>query len=160
MFIRHDRRRRPLLPAGCLLVACVALVGCGAEPEEELTEFDLIPPPPLMSEVELGMFVIPVPGETLDNDQQSEQRNFLQLQFTLLGVVDPEDESNTLRLAERRRDELRDRVITVCRNTSLRELSDPQLLTLKLRLIDATQPMFEEVMLDSLLLRDLMVEAL
>lgn len=163
--LSHSRLHRRRSRFACRVLAALVLpslvAGCGGGADvDEVTEFELVPARPVLSEVDFGSFAIPIPGQTLDSDQQIVHRNYLQLEFTLFGVVQPKDRGETTRLAERRRGELRDRVIKVCRNTSPGELKDPELLTLKLRLIDAIQPAFEGVVLDTLLMRDLVIEAI
>lgn len=147
----------------CAPVALLALLaGCGSAPDpEELTELELVPTRPETREIDFGMYNVPVPGQTLDEEQgEVLSYNYLQLRFKLVGIVEPNDESETTRLAERHRGELRDRVINVCRNASLQELQDPELVTLKLSLIDATQPVFEGIVFDTVLIRDYMIESL
>lgn len=143
-----------------LLLAVAHVIGCGGSEPEIPEEYLLVPDRPEAAEVDFGSYVIPIPNQNPATRAAFGTRNYMQLQFVLFGIVDPEDESSARRLAERHRSELRDRVIKTCRNTSPGELQDPELLTLKLRLVDATQPVFEGVTFQTLLVRDLMIEAL
>ncbi|MEM6262966.1 MAG: hypothetical protein AAGI38_10695 [Bacteroidota bacterium] len=76
----------------------------------------------------------------------------MQFRFELFALVDPSDAQKTTKLAERRQGKLRDEVIRVCRRTSIDELLDPELATLRSRLLDATQPLLESVALRRVLL--------
>lgn len=121
--------------------------GCGGSSSPSYDDFEVFQFREEMTETSLGHFSVPVPL-IVSGDEAS---NRIQFQFELFGVVKPEAESRTLRLAERHKGQLRDRVIRVCRNARIEDLLDPQLSTLRSRLLDTIQPLLDGVAVDRVL---------
>ena len=61
----------------------------------------------------------------------------MQLDFQLFALVSPREKSNIEDAWERREGAIRDQVIRVCRSTPIDDLLEPELATLKARLISA-----------------------
>lgn len=108
----------------------------------------------------MGDFSVPVPVNVATGPLGVARQNRVQFRFVLHALVDPADATKTSRLVERRKGQLRDDVMRVCRNSSLDELLDPQLATLRTRLLDATQPLLESVTLRRVLVTGRMTEPL
>lgn len=139
-----------------LLLLALSL-GCGGVEAIDLTKLTANPPRKKLVEVALGSYMIPVPT-FLHNHHQIDTTNVLQLQFELSGLVTPKLEQAVQKNFERRKGELQDRVIRVCRNARMEELQAP-FRTLKLRLLDVVQPLFEGK-IDDLVLTDIQTQPL
>jgi hypothetical protein len=125
----------------CVAVIAFALLsapGCEKPPAWEFDELD-VSRAQLLNEVPLGQYAIPLPLRRDRVDVQSPLRNCLRFDFELHAVVAPEHVSRVTHNWEIYEGTVRDRVIRVCRNASLAELQEPELSTLKSRLMDALQ---------------------
>lgn len=155
-------RARHYPPTLAPLLAAALMVGCGGEESRQrvsLAQLEAGPDDSRFVEVHLGEYMIPVPTVRRDLERP-QQVNFMQMRFSLHGVVAEEDEKAALALAERHRGKLRDRVITACRESSLEDLGDPYLQTFRLRLLDQLQPLFNDGLLDRVLFTDVVSEQL
>jgi hypothetical protein len=116
--------------AAALCVVC----GCGSEPQFRFDELDTTPIQDELREVSLGKYVIPIPVLEEDTPASLHRRNLVQFDFELIAVVDRDDEPNMADSWERHQGKIRDRVIRVCRNSSIDDLDE-----LRAHLMDAVQ---------------------
>ena len=114
--------------------------GCGSRPAFEFDEMDMVAAEEKFSEFPLGHFQVPIPAPENRLDGRAARRNRLQVDFHLFALVEPIHKSHIEESWKRREGMIRDRVIRVCRNASLEELHEPELETLKARLMDAIGP--------------------
>lgn len=125
--------RRALAASAIML--CIA-GGCGSHSTFEFDALDLAPPQEELSEFLLGQYSIPIPvAESRSN--KLEHRNRFQLDFELYALIRPENKSAIADDWARHEGKIRDHVIRVCRNASVDDLQEPELSTLKARLMDA-----------------------
>jgi hypothetical protein len=117
-------------------LGCLAS-GCGTHSSYEFDALDLAPPQEELSEFPLGEYRIPIPVAEDRGQNQPEHRNRFQIDFQLYALVTPEKRSQVADAWGRHEGKIRDHVIRVCRNASVDELHEPELSTLKARLIDA-----------------------
>jgi hypothetical protein len=116
---------------------CVA-GGCGSHYSTfEFDALDLAPPQEELSEFLLGQYSIPIPVPEQRGSKQPEHRNRFQLDFELYALVRLEKKSTIADDWARHEGTIRDNVIRVCRNASVDDLQEPELSTLKARLMDA-----------------------
>ncbi len=109
--------------------------GCGSHSTFEFDALDLAPPQEELSEFLLGKYSIPIPvAERRSN--KLEHRNRFQLDFELYALIRPENKSSIADDWARHEGKIRDHVIRVCRNASVDDLQEPELSTLKARLMD------------------------
>jgi hypothetical protein len=136
------RTRRRLLADAVILTASLAMLlgGCSSRPMFELDELDLVPAQEELTECSLGEYRIPIPVVEYQGDIQPAHRHGFQLEFELFALVLPHEKSQITDAWERHEGKIRDRVIRICRNSSLDELQEPELGTLKARLLDALAP--------------------
>ncbi|MEM6331149.1 MAG: flagellar basal body-associated FliL family protein [Planctomycetota bacterium] len=147
--------------AVCGLLFVSGVTGCGSgEALHDYERFEQLQLRESLVETPLGRYSIPVPVIRLDEAGEMVRTNLIQIKFALHGLVKPGQEDDTARLFERNEGQLRDRVIRVCRNSSLEDLLDPQLSTLRSRILDAAQPLFESVVLKRVLVTDVFTEPL
>jgi hypothetical protein len=133
--------------------------GCGSHATFEFDALDLAPPQEELSEFMLGEYSIPIPI-AVDRANQRASRNRFQLDFELYALVRPESKSNIADDWARHEGKIRDRVIRVCRNASVDELQEPELSTLKARLMDALAAQIGEKDLRQLLITEVVSQAL
>lgn len=145
---------------GLRVVALLAMVGCGGDEVSVYRRFEALPFRESLVEMPLGEFAIPVPVVAADEAGGLVRTNLLQTKFELYCQVKPAAESEVRQLAQRNRGELRDRVIRVCRNSSLEDLLDPQLSTFRSRVLDAIQPLFGGVTLRGVLVPEMNTDPL
>ncbi|MCO6044005.1 hypothetical protein NG895_08800 [Aeoliella sp. ICT_H6.2] len=129
-------RRRDLTIATAVL--CAALGGCGDEGLSPIERFERLPALEDLVTIELGEYVIPIPVEpTSDSPIAATQ---VQIEFRLYAAVLPENEGTLRSNYERLEGRFRDTVIETCRNTSIEDLLDPTMTTLKTHLADSLKP--------------------
>jgi hypothetical protein len=114
--------------------------GCGSAPTFEFDEMDLMAAEEKLAEFTLGRFKIPVPAPDNKLDDRAVRRNRVQVDFELFALVSPTNTEHIEDTWKRHEGMIRDRVIRVCRNATLEELHEPELETLKARLMDAIGP--------------------
>jgi len=140
------------------IVALFSL-GCSKPPTFEFDELD-VSRAHLLSEFSLGKYQIPVPIARDRTNEQSPRRNRVRFDFELFALIAPEQTSAMADNWERHEGMIRDRVIRVCRNASLAELHEPELATLKARLMDALQAQLGEREVRRLLMTEVATEEL
>jgi hypothetical protein len=126
---------RLALAAGAVTLCIVG--GCGSHRTFEFDALDLAPPQEELSEFLLGQYSIPIPVAEQRGSEKLQHRNRFQLDFELYALVRPEEESSIADDWARHEGKIRDNVIRVCRNASVDDLQEPELSTLKARLMDA-----------------------
>lgn len=146
-------------PVAVALVSS-ALLGCGGEEEAGFDSYETLQFREPLVEVPLGDFIVPVPVVANDDDGNATRSNLLQMKFTLHGLVTPKIEPQVLEQAQRQQGQLRDSVIRVCRNLPIDDVLDPQLATLRSRVLDSTQTLFEGSALRRVLVTDVTCEPL
>jgi flagellar basal body-associated protein FliL len=123
--------------AVCAVMLCIA-GGCGSHYSTfEFDALDLAPPQEELSEFLLGQYSIPIPVVDQRGANEHEFRNRFQFDFELYALVRPENKSSIADDWARHEGNIRDNVIRVCRNASVDDLQEPELSTLKARLMDA-----------------------
>jgi flagellar basal body-associated protein FliL len=134
--------------------------GCGSHPTFEFDALDLAPPQEELSEFLLGQYSIPIPVIVGGGANERARQNRYQLDFELYALVRPEHKSNIADEWARHEGKIRDHVIRVCRNASVEELQEPELSTLKARLMDALAAQVGEKDLRQLLITEVVSQAL
>jgi len=132
--------RGRLRVGSCVVLGVIglALAGC-SEPTStfEFDTLDLIPVQEEMTEFPLGEYKIPIPVVQDRGEKLATRLNRFQLDFALYALVPAEEQSMIAAAWARHEGAIRDRVICVCRHASVDELLEPELATLKARLVDA-----------------------
>jgi hypothetical protein len=142
------------------IVMIIMTGGCGSHSTFEFDALDLAPPQEELSEFLLGQYSIPIPIVTDRDTSHAKCRNRLQLNFELYALVRPENKSNIADDWARHEGKIRDHVIRVCRNASVDELQEPELSTLKARLMDALAAQVGEKDVRQLLITEVVSQAL
>ena len=132
-----------------------ALCGCGSHSTFQFDALDLVPPEEELTEFSLGEYKIPIPVVEEGGRNKPEYRNRFQFDFELYALVLPEEKSHVAAAWERHEGEIRDHVIRVCRSASVDELQEPELATLKARLMDALAAQMGEKELRHLLITEM-----
>jgi hypothetical protein len=125
----------------CMAVAGAffAVCGCSEPPTFEFDALDVSQGQSAFSELSLGRYEIPVPLPKSRSDDSAEWSNRLRLDFDLYALVEPGQASTIEENWKRHEGTIRDQVIRVCRSATIDELQEPELATLKARLMDAVQ---------------------
>jgi hypothetical protein len=118
-----------------LLAICAS--GCGKGVSYQFDSLDLAPPQEELSEFDLGKYSIPIPVLEEGPAKKPIHRVRFQLDFQLHALIRPEQKSHIADNWERQEGQIRDHIIRVCRNASVEELQEPEMSTLKAKLIDA-----------------------
>ena len=139
-------------------IAMCALCGCSEPSKFEFDGFDLAPHEEL-SEIQLGKYSIPIPVAE-ERGGRLAHRNRFQLDFELYALVPPGKESSIADDLDRHEGKIRDRVIRVCRNASIEDLMEPELSTLKARLMDALAGQVGEQAMRQLLITEIVSQRL
>ncbi len=137
-----------------------ALGGCGSHATFEFEGLDIAPAEEELTEFPLGEYKIPIPIADQRAPDQLAHRNRLQLEFELYALVSPAEKSQVVDAWDRHEGKIRDRVIRVCRQASLDELQEPELSSLKARLIDSLAGPMGEKELRQLLITDVVSQEL
>jgi hypothetical protein len=140
-------------------LGCLAS-GCGTHSTYEFDALDLAPPQEELSEFPLGEYRIPIPVAEVGGTSAPKHRNGFQLDFQLYALVTPDNRSQVADAWGRHEGKIRDHVIRVCRNASVDELREPELSTLKARLIDALAAQMGKNDLRQLLITDVVSQEL
>jgi hypothetical protein len=126
------------------VIACawlwLAASGCDSEPTFEFDELDLVAAEEELEEFALGEYAIPIPAADQRADGRGTPRNRFQMDFELFALVSPNRKWKVSEAWNRHEGKIRDRVIRVCRNATLEVLHEPELGTLKAKLMDALGP--------------------
>jgi hypothetical protein len=139
----HGNGGKPRQPGGrrARVAVCAwlitAAIGCGSQPAFEFDELDLVAAEEELEEFSLGDYTIPIPAAEKGAAAGASKQNRIQMDFELFALVSPHDKSKLSHAWERHEGMIRDRVIRVCRNSSLEVLHEPELGTLKAKLMDA-----------------------
>lgn len=128
---------RAALGGGLLLGLLLASGGCSSKPKFQFDELDLVPAQEELMEFSLGKYTVPVPFAGKMAGERLSRRNGLQIDFELFALVNRNQKSRIADAWGRHEGKVRDRVIRVCRQASLEELTEPELATLKAHLMDA-----------------------
>jgi len=150
--------KRPLL-AG-IVVGCVVVAGCGSESTFEFDSLDMAPAQEELSEFSLGEYKIPIPVATDSAQERPERRHRFQLDFQLHALVLPASVARVTAAWERHEGEIRDHVICVCRNATVDELQEPELATLKTRLMGELAPQMGDKEVRQLLITEIVSQPL
>lgn len=119
-----------------VLCAC-AWTGCGSKEKFAYDALDLAPPQEELSEFSLGEYRIPIPVAEKHGEKRLSYRNRFEFNFELYALVSPAEHLEIEDAWSRYQGKIRDQVIRICRNATIDELQEPELSTLKARLIDA-----------------------
>jgi hypothetical protein len=159
---RQRRGRLPQRAAWCIAMAALgqALCGCGSSPPFQFDDLDLSPTQEAFTELSLGRYEIPVPIAKDRTSDHTKWHNRLQLAFELHALVAPEAASHLAGSWQRHEGKIRDGVIRVCRNASIADLQEPELATLKERLLDAVQDQLGKREVRRVLLTDIVSQKL
>lgn len=153
---RSNSNRYPLLAGlACLLAGA----GCGQTETSPFERFERLPTIEQLVTVDLGEFVVPVPVEP-GEDATPISATQVQIEFFLHAAVLPEHERTLRQNYERLEGRFRDNVIDVCRNTSIEDLLDPGLTTLKTHLADSMKPFIGDARIERIHIVDPQVKRL
>ena len=160
-----DRHRVALSCALALFSgALLSQTGCGGRTEarldDYLEELEFDTPLETVKEIPLGKFKIHAAVHQQDASQGSATPIWVQIRFSLYAVVAPNDESAVLRVMKRHQGTINDTVMGICRSSSLDDLDDPRLSTLKTRLTDDLRLVLGEKVLRQILADDYSLEAI
>jgi hypothetical protein len=152
-----DTRR--WLVALMLLVAALALPGCGgdeqAKLEDYLEELEFDAPLESVKVVQLGdLHRISIAAHKQAYSDAEEEPVWVQLKFELFVEVAPEHEVAILAASERHRGMIGDIVVSICRNLTIEELDDHRRTTLKSRMLDALRPLLGENRIQKIILNN------
>jgi hypothetical protein len=136
------------------VLTCLTAGGCGTAPEFEFAKLDLAPVGEGLTEFSLGKYTVPIPTIEHQENRGPSQRNRLELDFRLFALVLPRDRSKIEDAWKRHEGTIRDLVIRVCRHTSVDDLMEPELATLKARLATALRPQLGDNELRQLLITE------
>lgn len=117
------------------LVWLVLLVGCGEPEEIELEGLEMPAVEEELTEMPLGEYNIPIPLVEEVSGGKIKRRHRVQLDFLLFVLVKSSEKARVERAWQRHEGTIRDQVIRVCRKATLEELQEPDLATLKARLL-------------------------
>jgi hypothetical protein len=138
-----------------LYLAAIAVSGCSRkQPTFEFDALDLPPTQEDLTEFSLGQYKIPIPIVEDRDQKQPKLRNRFQFDFDLYALITPKDQTRVADAWARHEGDIRDRVMRVCRNASVDELQEPELATLKARLMDALAAQLGEKELRQLLITE------
>jgi hypothetical protein len=122
------------------VVLCLISSGCSSEPAFEFDRLGVVPVEEGLTEFSLGKYTIPIPATVHEKDRRPVQRNRMEFDFQLFALVTPREKPYIEDAWQRHEGAIRDQVIRVCRDTSIDDLLEPELATLKARLISALKP--------------------
>lgn len=142
-----------------LLPLLLAGSGCGQAETSPFERFERLPTVEQLVTVDLGEYVVPVPVEP-GEDASGVAATQLQIEFFLHAAVLPEHVRSLRQNYERLEGRFRDNVIDVCRNTSVEDLLDPSLTTLKTHLADSMKPFLGDAQLERIHIVDPQVKRL
>jgi hypothetical protein len=146
------------------LPVCAGLLwlagGCGSPAPFEFDSLDLAPPQEELSEFSLGEYRIPIPVAEDRGGNRLAHRNRFQIDFALFALITPRSRSQVADAWDRHEGKIRDHVIRVCRNATVDELQEPELSTLKARLMDALAAQIGDSDLRQLLITDVVSQRL
>ena len=134
--------------------------GCGSRPAFEFDALDLAPPQEELTEFSLGEYCIPIPVAEDRGEKQLAYRHRFQFDFELHALVSPAEQAQVADAWSRHEGKIRDQVIRVCRNATVDELQEPELATLKARLMDALASQMGEKQVRQLLFTEVMSQEL
>lgn len=138
-----------------------AVSGCQSKSAFQFDRLDLLPPEEELKEFPLGQYKIPIPIVEGDRAQNKlTRRNRLQFDFALYALISPKEKSQVEDAWGRHEGQIRDRVMNVCRSASLDELQEPELATLKARLIDVLAAQLGEKPLRQLVINEVVSQEL
>jgi Flagellar basal body-associated protein FliL len=120
-------------------IVMLAAWGCSSQPLLDFDALGLAPAQEKLTEIPLGRYTVPIPVTIEQADEGPHRCNRFQFDFELYALVAPQQSGQIEDARQRHEGQLRDRVMRVCRNTSVEELQEPQLATLRARLTDAVQ---------------------
>ncbi len=143
-----------------LAVITLWLTGCGADDGFQFDKLDVSPSRDSLTEFSLGHYKIPIPVQNDRINDNAPRSNRLEFHFELYALVDRQDAPRLSDDWDRHEGLIRDRVIQVCRNVSLDELQEPELTTLKSRLMDAMQGQLGERQVRRLLMTEIVSQRL
>jgi Flagellar basal body-associated protein FliL len=130
-------KRHSLLGAIAIVGIVCIIVGCNSQQAFEFDALDMVPPPEELMEFSLGEYRIPIPVAEDRGKNQLTYCHRFQIDFELHALVSPAEQSQVADAWSRHEGKIRDQVIRVCRNASVEELQEPELATLKARLMHA-----------------------
>ncbi len=119
-----------------IIVFC-AVGGCGSRTEFAYDALDPAPPHEELAELSLGEYRIPIPVAGDRRHGRLSYGHRLQLDFELHALVAPSMKPQVAEVWNHHEGRIRDQVIRVCRKATVDELQEPELGTLKARLMDA-----------------------
>jgi hypothetical protein len=156
------RAPAPHRAAWCVVGCAVAqsLLGCGSPSTFQFDRLDISPARESFTEFSLGRYEIPVPIANDRTNDHGKWTNRLLFEFELYALVTPDEASQLAGNWQRHEGKIRDRVIQVCRNAKLDELQEPELATLKARLMDAVQDQLGEREVRRLLMTEVISQEL
>jgi hypothetical protein len=154
---QYQRPARQSLVFWIGLVWLVSCVGCGHSHAAHGDQGD--ESSPQFVEFSLGTYVVPIPV-TLNEEIGPARRNVMQLEFVMHAIVPTSLGPQVEKVWQKHGGRFRDRVIELCRVTSLDDLQEPGLETLKSRLLDAARPTFGRSSIDRLVLTDVHYQTL
>lgn len=140
-------------------MSVIIVAGCGSSGTSPFERFERLPTVEQLVTVDLGEFVVPVPIEA-PLDASPIAATQLQIEFFLHAAVLPQYERTLKSNYSRLEGRFRDKVIEVCRSTSVEDLLDPQLTTLKSRLADSITPYIGDARIERIHIADPQVKRL
>jgi hypothetical protein len=150
---------RSLWSALVCVVAC-AVSGCGSKPAFNFEQLGLLPVEEELTEFSLGEYKIPIPVTEDPGEESPRRRNRFQFDFKLFALVSPKEDSQFADAWGRHEGVLRNQIMNICRSASIEDLQEPELATLKARMIDVLAARLGEKRLRQLLITDIVSQQL
>lgn len=147
-----------------LLAAIVAAAaGCADEELPRLGDYleglELDVPLESTADVPFGKFDVPLAVATAA-EGKPDKKIWMRLRFELTAEAAPKSEAAVLSAYERRRGAINDAILTIVRNSSVDDLTDPRLAAIKSRMTEAVRPLLGQQGIRQLVLNDIATEPL
>lgn len=165
MHAANQRRpsARPKPPCAHRASACVRAVaaglllltagGCAEEHTFKFEDLNLLPIHEELTEFPLGKYMVPIPVLERSGDQP-QRLNRLQFDFRLFALISPPEKPQIESAWSQHEGKIRDQVMRVCRTAAIEDLLEPDLATLKVRLIEALRPQIGDRLLREILITE------
>ena len=122
------------------MAAAIAAGGCGGDDVvtlgDHLREVEYNVPLEGVASVSLGAYRIPIAARCEATDEEGGYTTWMRLQFELFAETPPEYRKSVEQVVERHADDIKSAVLVVCRSTSVEELNDARLASVRARLGD------------------------
>lgn len=127
--------------------------GCAEKHTFTFEDLNLLPLHEELTEFPLGKYTIPIPIVEGSKDK-STRLNRLEFDFRLFALISPPETPQIESAWSQHEGKIRDQVMRVCRTAAIEDLLEPDLATLKVRLIEALRPQIGDRLLREILITE------